>query len=350
MSLGATTLRRLAVFAVPLLLRCTPANVGVSADADTLPEGSPGADAAPDAGAADATSDAGGDASIAAACQDFAYAYCNRLKTCSSTLFQERYGTESTCESIQRTTCTISNTTPSTTQTPTSTEACVAELGSWTCTDFIYTQNRPPACLSEATGTRPNGASCAISTQCQSTYCALPSDQACGTCAPAEPGAPCETEACPSGLACVAGTCVAYVDQGAACSASQPCNEGLTCAPGTAPGSMICQPGETTQGAPCSFTGAGCDVFSGLACNAQTGVCEVMQLVQPGQACGLVANQIANCIAGSCPRGQCLAYIPAGGACDLDGEVSCLPPTRCLVSGDGATTGTCTYNGSTACP
>ena len=196
----------------------------------------------------------------------------------------------------------------------------------------------------------PNGAPCAIVEQCQSGFCALPNNHACGTCQPIPvAGASCATAGCPAGLSCQAGTCVAYGLVGAACSSTQPCNEDLACAPSATPGSNVCQPSVATMGASCSFTGLACDLTLGLTCNAMTSQCETVQVVQPGQACGIVAYQNVLCAGGACVHGTCVANIPEGGACDTTNGVECFPSARCIVTTDGGTQGVCQYNGTTAC-
>ena len=157
-------------------------------------------------------------------------------------------------------------------------------------------------------------------------------------------GASCAATQCPNGLTCTGSppVCVAFVGTGAACSVTAPCGSALTCVAG------VCQPAVTMPGAPCVYNGAGCDFFSGLACNAQTATCATALLAGPGDACGIVANQNATCIMGTCPRGACVASVQPGGACDLTGP-GCLSPSHCVVSVDGGTTGTCELDGTTVC-
>jgi len=81
----------------------------------------------------------------------------------------------------------------------------------------------------------------------------------------------------------------------------------------------------------------------GLACNAATGTCQTLQVVPPGQACGTVADQRQDCLAGTCADGVCVANSPAGGPCDLAAGPACMSFGVCVVTSDG---GTCQLAGS----
>ena len=323
-----------AVSAVSLLiaalaLACSPANVS--------------------AGPGDAGIDL---AAIEQACADYTYDYCARLQSCSTTAVQVRYGSTGVCESVENALCLSVGMTPATGATPEQNEACGKALGDWSCTDFLVSQNPPPACQL-VTGPLANGATCAVRSQCQSGYCGFPAGSACGVCAPApRPGDSCAETQCPPSLVCLGSPprCVAYAQAGAACGASQPCNDGLTCVGASATAAGVCQASVQSVDLPCSFSGAGCDFSAGLACNAQSGKCAVARLAQPGQACGIVANQLASCVSGTCPRGMCVANVPLGGACDLDGGPPCIGATRCILSVDGGAGGTCQLNGASTCP
>jgi hypothetical protein len=287
----------------------------------------------------------GASSDILQACKDYGYAYCTRLEACSPTATQERFGSTATCESLEVSSCVDALIAPSTGATAAGREACTSALPEWACSDFIYSQNPPPACA-PPTGALPDGAACAVLAQCQSGYCGYPTGVACGTCAPApQPGDSCAEIQCPSGLTCEASACVAYGQVGAACTSTAPCNEGLSCTAGT------CEVGVTMVGATCSFTGAGCDFFGGLVCDAETGKCVTAKLAGPGQACGLVAGQQISCVTGSCTRGVCIADVPVGGACEIgqSGAPSCISSSRCTVSVAGGTSGTCQQSGSSAC-
>ncbi len=312
---------------------CSPAAVGAPAPTD---EDASVGDAGGEGGAAPAA--------VVLSCENYAYGYCNRLDACSATFLILRYGTQAACEATVKTTCTYANLAPSSQQTPATTDSCTSALPSWECTDFLYSQNRPPACANQVSGSKASGASCAINQQCQSGYCATPIGQACGTCKPVPvAGSSCATDECPTGLQCTSSTCVALAPQGAACSTAQPCNEGLTCTAG------ICQPGVSTSGGACVVAGPGCAQVDGLVCNAATSTCQTLVFPAAGQACGIVADQATACPASVCERGQCVADRQVGQSCDLSTTVPCVTSARCILSGDGGTVGTCQINGSTSC-
>ena len=334
---------------------CTAGASAVGAACSPAVETAPiGADAAParDASTLVAGSPGGATAAAEQACQTFAYQMCSYLQSCSATSLQNRFGDTATCQTVQLGTCLNSQRAPSTGASPAKATGCVDALSTWLCSDFLYGQNVPPACQT-ATGSLANGGSCGVNQQCQSGYCALPPNGACGTCAAMPPvGASCAEFVCPRSLACVAATqtCAAYAEQGASCSASQPCLDGVTCVGATATAPGTCEVGVATANSPCVFTGAGCDFYAGLACNALTGECETAQLQPPGAACGVVANQSASCIAGTCLRGACVANIPIGGVCDIASGPACISSSRCFVTSDVGTTGTCQLEGAFACP
>lgn len=290
------------------------------------------------------------------ACADVAYARCTQLATCSVTASQFRYGSDpNACRADFEQVCMNLQTAPSTGATPASSEACAQAInnGDWPCNEFLFNQNIPPACA-PFMGTLGNGASCADNQQCSTGYCQLPTNQACGTCQPApDAGASCAQYLCPVGLVCEGSTltCAAYANLGSMCNSSQPCNEGLTCVSATSTASGICERGVMSgMGAACVFTGAGCDYYSGLVCNAKSSTCQTAQLAPPGQACGTVADQSTTCLGGTCVRGACAANIPTGEPCNSVTGGSCVVNARCIVPSDGGTEGTCQFNGSTACP
>jgi hypothetical protein len=321
-------LRALAAVALSMATACSPAAVGAPSALD-------------DAGVDGAVPPA-----VVLSCQNYAYAYCNFLNGCSSTFLVTRWGTQAACEAALNTTCTYANLAPSSLQSPATTDDCTSKLtpDSWQCSDFLYSQNRPPACANQASGSKANGASCAINQQCQSSYCATPIGHACGTCQPLpSAGSSCATYECPTGLQCTSSTCVALALSGAACSTSQPCGEGLTCTAGS------CEPGATMSGAPCTVGGPGCAEVDGLVCNAASSTCQTLMVPAVGQPCGVVGDQATVCPAAVCLRGVCVANRQVGESCELGGSVPCVTSARCILPGDGGTTGTCQINGSTSC-
>jgi hypothetical protein len=282
-------------------------------------------------------------ADVDPACQSYAFAYCARLKQCSPTALQMRFGTAETCEMLYQTPCINGISLPSSGSTVAGREACTSALADWDCTDFIFGENPPPACA-VASGALPNGVSCATASQCQSGYCGFPAGSACGTCAPEpQPGDSCAITQCPSGLSCANPplTCQARAGAGASCAAPTPCDDGLVCVSGT------CEIAVTMLNAPCNADGAGCDIYSGLGCSGTPSACTTATLAQPGQPCGEIAGQTISCFVGNCTRGVCVGLVAAGGACEIDGA-PCMSNTRCVVPA-GSTTGTCQFSGSALC-
>ncbi len=280
-------------------------------------------------------------AAISQACKDYAYARCTRLETCSGTQLLFQYGDVATCETLQYDTCETAEKAPGSSASVATRKDCTAAISSWSCSDFIFGANAPPACTISP-GELAEGAACAVAAQCKSAWCARPLGAACGACAPApKAGAPCQLGSqCQSGYSCVNGrTCTPHAPLGAACGAAQPCNDGLTCVGG------ICASAVSTAGASCSTLGAGCDVYAGLACNGATGVCETLTVASAGQACGTVQNQNQGCRAGACVHGICAGAALLGAACDLAAGPACIASTACVVSTDGGTSGTCKIPG-----
>jgi hypothetical protein len=323
------------------LLGCSPAVV-------SAPPG-------PDAATSDVGASGGDESTIKATCTSYAYARCSKLQNCSPTGLLNRYGTTAECEAIYAGLCENVENAPSTGATPATVAACSTALSPnavplWACSDFLYNENIPAGCAT-VPGSLANGAPCGVAQQCHSGYCALPLYGACGTCAPVPPtGSSCAELVCPPTLSCFNQVCVAYAQEGASCGANQPCSDGVMCVAGT------CTQGVSTANMPCVFTGAGCDFYDGLACNAQTGLCEQAMLGAAGQACGTVGAQSVSCISGTCDRGACVAYLLPGQPCDTAGGAPCITDARCVVdvgppdaAADGGTAGTCQLNGASVC-
>jgi hypothetical protein len=313
-------------------LSCSPANVG-----------GPIADAGSDT-SADSSTDGGANATQA--CLNRAYAYCTQLQTCSTTAIEYRYGDVQTCKTLIAGECEVSAAAPSTGTSIAQIEACTAVEPTWACGDIIHSQNPPPACAAPP-GPFANGTACTVNAQCQSSWCSHPPGKACGACAPPpNPGDPCDGNECPLPLVCSTSTltCGAYVEAGGQCNAGNLCDSGLTCVGG------ICEAGVTVANMPCVFAGPGCDQFSGLACNAQSGTCKTLQLIQGGAACGTVANQPTLCEVGYCNRGACVGYAGLGEECDLAAGPECAANLRCIVTSDGGTAGICQILGGGSCP
>lgn len=307
----------------------------------------------------------GGGVTVAQACADVAQARCTLLQTCSATDLQIRYGSESACVSRETNNCTSSLAEPGNGNTPAADEACAQAFPSWACTDYLNDQNIPAACQQQ-TGSVATGSSCAVDGQCQTGFCAIPPDAACGTCS-AVPvaGASCaELTSCGPGLTCTSDTttCVALGAASAACGKGAPCGAGLSCvgADATTNTQGTCQAAATTSGATCDATlktGAGCNRNAGLVCNSMTKTCQTVVLAMPGAMCGDdVGSQAAYCASeGTCTGtsgntpGTCTASAADGAACDTANGPACLVPARCIGTGDAGTAGTCQYSGAQMC-
>jgi hypothetical protein len=297
----------------------------------------------------------GGGDEAAVACGNFAFQRCTHLDNCSGTALQLRYGDVPTCRSIYEAVCLAAVAAPSSGQTAASEADCAAQIPNWTCSDFIDNQNPPPACA-QKTGGLANGAPCGLAAQCQTGFCGIAPGQACGVCAAApKSGDPCgQITTCGMTLVCApaTSTCAAFAPEGASCAPGQPCISGFTCVGANAKTGAVgtCEPAVTSGGDTCSFTGAGCDLFDGLACNAVTSQCGIAQVVGEGLACGLVAGQTASCASsGQCVAGACVAGRPIGAPCDLAAGPPCLDLLRCVVTADGGTAGTCQGASAAGC-
>jgi hypothetical protein len=176
----------------------------------------------------------------------------------------------------------------------------------------------------------------------------------CGVCtALPPPGGICRDQrgvalGCPPGLYCNdQNVCIQYAQAGEACSTSSPCQSGDSCVSGK------CVAGQTSAGLACGgMTGQGCSSLIGLDCNNQTQACEPYIIVGPGNACGanLFGQQYVHCGgAAQCVNGVCVAIAGLGQACDLLAGPSCESPSRCIVSSDGGTAGSCVITDATSC-
>jgi hypothetical protein len=108
---------------------------------------------------------------------------------------------------------------------------------------------------------------------------------------------------------------------------------------------------------PTAATGPGCDFDESLVCNGKSKQCEALVVSPPGGVCDISNAQFSTCVAsGTCSTdeagvtGSCIAAAVDGAECSASGAgPACVPPSRCVVTSDGATTGTCQPDGTATC-
>jgi hypothetical protein len=294
--------------------------------------------------------------SATSACTQLAAARCERVGTCNVDGVQVRFGDLSTCQAAQKAACMNGLAAHSTGATPASTIACAEALPSVTCTD--YNDNLlPPACQVQV-GKLAAGAVCAFSGQCQSQFCGIGKNAACGVCQtqPVVNDSCANLSSCGSGLACVAkGTVCASEDTktGDMCDADTPCGAGFSCVGSKAVTATVaavegtCQPAVATGGATCDAkkkTGPGCDATKGLVCDPTSLTCIAIIVADPGKPCDgslTVCGAASTCVIPTgATTGTCVAAAADGAACDTANGPNCATLSRCIVTGSG-TSGTC---------
>jgi hypothetical protein len=294
--------------------------------------------------------------SASAACAKLADARCERVGTCNVDGIQVRYGDLGTCQSAQTAACMNSLAASSTGATPTTVSACADALTAVDCTD--YNDNLLPVACQPAVGKLAAGSACAFSAQCQSQFCGIDKNEACGVCQPQpQVNDSCASlDSCGTGLTCVAkGTVCASEDSktGDACDADTPCGSGFTCVGAKAATATVaavqgaCQPAVATAGATCDSkkkTGPGCDPAKGLTCDPTSMLCVAAVVASTGQACDgdlTVCGAAGTCvIATGATMGTCVAAAADGAPCDTANGPNCLTLSRCIITGTG-TSGTC---------
>jgi hypothetical protein len=292
-----------------------------------------------------------GNTDATVACSDYAYAYCNKLVTCSPTLLVERYPDLRTCFNLQNDNCVNAIGSSTGGATALAREGCSQALPGWDCDDFLFYNNPPPSCTL-LTGTATNGNACGFDSQCQSGFCQITPGSLCGACQPAlSPGAPCTNlvSCALVALFCsgTTGQCTAHSTVGQACDSLHDCVNGLGCVMG------VCQNGVSVPGATCISppNGPGCDLRVGLECNGMTGTCAPVQLAGYGQPCGFLSEEEVPCAAGgTCIDGVCTVLGAEGAECDvIAGGSGCISPARCVLDSDSGTRGTCQIPNGTLC-
>lgn len=307
------------------------------------------------------------------ACAAVAKARCLRLSNCSSSDFQRQWADEATCEERLKLSCLTGLDAEGTGSTPETVQACAAAIPNQTCQDF-FQGGTPTECLPVA-GTLANGTPCIASSECSSTFCAVPAHAKCGACAPLpQAGDSCEVIGCGGrGLICdgVTKQCVTPVPAGGTCSSGDPCISGYTCVrpPGQPTGSCM-QQGVTagTTCDPAHRTAADCNRDAGLYCDSATKLCKVLSYAAASAPCGNISGVVTVCTAGAlCTQNKtCSAPVLEGMSCDPVYGPPCLSPARCVIpnsspgsdagiapnsdAGPPAMPGTCVISDSSMCP
>ncbi|MFI5297959.1 MAG: hypothetical protein ACHREM_07655 [Polyangiales bacterium] len=285
-------------------------------------------------------------------CTQLAAAYCAKLASCAPFFVNLDYGTDDNCRSRFHDQCVANGTAPNGGDIGENFQTCALAAPGITCNN-LYADTLPQACL-PVPGKGANGAACTDSSQCQSTFCALGDNSACGVCLdPPAAGSPCAAGAtCPHGLTCASGNCVAKGLAGAKCSDAAPCIANLECFNGTCTALGAAGEACDIQGK----TAVSCDITNSLFCNPTTSKCApIVPDGALGAVCGFSATtgKLTTCgatsyckaNAGSTTVGVCVLRSPDNGACTSDailGVGPCTPPARCV-------SGTCVQPVPSAC-
>jgi hypothetical protein len=280
------------------------------------------------------------------------------LSMCEPGTFQDRYGSESTCQSRVAANCEDSLGAPGTGATTTTETACTSALQSLSCTDVLAGTD-PTACQPPV-GTVAMGQPCSFNGQCTTQYCLVALGSICGTCQAApQPGAACSVNGCAEGQVCVAssGTCqTAVTAVGATCSATSPCGPGLACV--TVRTTMSCQALGAAVGVACAARNdllPDCDHRLGLTCDTGSHKCVQDTYATAGNACGPTDGGYVDCenggacnTTGAGTDGTCEAPAADGAACDPSGAAPCLVPAVCVTM-TGSSVGTCELQNGASC-
>lgn len=288
------------------------------------------------------------------ACTDEAVARCTKFDSCGTNAIAVRFGDQATCQAREQESCVKALAAAGTSATASSTEDCATAFPSISCTDYL--NNTLPAVCQARPGQLALGAACAFPSQCQSRFCGIPKNGACGVCAalPAVGDSCADLTQCGPGLKCVDNgmTCASVTSStGDTCDKDDPCGAGFSCVgakPNATPAVQgSCQPAVQTLGAPCDpkrQTGAGCDPDLGLGCDPTSMVCVAVMVAAPGEPCDgslIVCSGSGGCsIPTGATTGTCQAAAADGVACDTASGPGCLNPARCVVAGTG-TAGLC---------
>ena len=319
-----------------------------------------------DAGAADSGSlDAGpptGEAgtTAATACTLLGEARCMAVDQCSGGMeTTARWGSPSVCKARIDAQCLRNLAATGTGATPDTVVACATVLTSQSCSDVLA--NDTPEECAPVSGSLASFSPCFASGQCQSSFCQLEPNAACGLCKPVpEAGSPCAaTVDCGdrNALGCVAMVCQPYLEAGAPCAAGVTvCSPGYACTKNADAGAgadagASCKLQGTTVNAACDTANSehpNCNLTYGLQCLSSK--CAAVTYVDAGEACGTeLTSGLARCAAsGTCvdggvttaKNGICLAAAADNAPCDTAVGPGCLPQARCVI--EAGTSGTCT--------
>jgi hypothetical protein len=295
-----------------------------------------------------------GSATAEQACTDLANTRCNMRMMCGPGTLQRIYGDMTTCLAREKLGCLNALAAPSTGNSPSATESCVAAYGSLGCADFLA-GNPPSACV--YSGSIATGAACAFNGQCSTTYCTNNTTAACGTCG--MPTGSCTDTGCARGQQCVNDACVTPATLDSPCDPDHPCAADLSCVGAIMGQSGTCQQAVSNLGGNCSpgaTDGAACDAKQELFCNTKSKVCQNIAYVGDGMPCGVLTDgsfaiclQSGTCVlAGTSKMGTCKAAAPDGGECNTATGVGCMPPAKCVIS-DSGTVGQCQVADATKC-
>jgi FG-GAP-like repeat len=176
---------------------------------------------------------------------------------------------------------------------------------------------------------KPNGGTCMLGTQCQSTFCV---DNAC-----------CATQLCPEGEVCnipaFPGQCHAPIPNGQPCSVDSQCESGF-CVDGACCSTPVCSEGEFCNTGQCGPpAGPGTPCTDGAQCTTGScvdRVCCSAVTCPGGQRCDVPGSE-GVCTSTSDPgtpctdAGQCTSAHCVDGVCCLSD--SCTPPQVCNAPG-----------------
>jgi hypothetical protein len=187
--------------------------------------------------------------------------------------------------------------------------ACAEAWRASTCAAAVTRFGEEDLGCAGLVGARAVGAPCGSSLQCQSGYCALRREGACGTCAatatdprPTTVGAACSARlGCGAFLDCVAGACRARPVEGEVCG---------DCAPYL---SALCAGGRCVA-PPIAADGQGCGSVNGPQTPLPLGCA-------PGSDC-VNRNDFG--------AGRCAPLRREGDACTVYGDQTCQFPARCV--------------------